>query len=615
MSTLLRRPAVYALIAAGTFAVLLAALWLGGGWPQPEIPGLPSPGPVTSFGLPIVRVVHDACAVATIGLLLAAVALANGADTRRHLTRLAGQWALAWAATAVVTQVLTLSDLLGLPVGEALESGFLINFSTEVPQGEAFLIVTLITLVIAAATTLTLGPAGRALLLALAVFAVLPPAYVGHSASAADHNLAVSSLMLHIAGVTLWVGGLFALVIALRRSDDLPAAVGRFSALALCAFVAVGFSGAVNAWIRIGDLGELWQSRYGLLVLGKLAALAALGWFGLRHRRRTIVALEAGTTSRPFLRLATAEVGVMACTLGLAVALSRTPPPDAGSAHSSHELLGYTLRPFTLGRLITEIRPDPIVILAVAGLAVAYVLGARRWAGGSWPAGRAVAALAGLAVLLYATAGGIAAYGPAIFSVHALQYALVGTLAPALIALSAPLVPLREVWTPLRAAAEGPRARALTHPWAAFGLYAAPYLIFYAAGLFEPAQESLAVRLAVWVVLFTTGTWFFCVALGLDPLPRAIGPLQRMLMLAGALAVQAWMAVVFLAGPVQGRDWYDDLALPWAPDRAADQLRGAALGPGVAAVTIAALLVVLAARRRGAARRVAAEEPAAATRP
>ncbi|GII66037.1 copper resistance D precursor [Sphaerisporangium krabiense] len=612
MSTLRRRPAVYAIIAAGTFAVLLAALWLGGGWPQPDIPGLPSPGPLTSFGLPIVRVVHDACAVATVGLLLAAVALAGGSDDRRRLTRIAGQWALAWAATAVVTQVLTLSDLLGLPIGEALESGFLINFSTEVPQGEAFLIVTLITLVIAAATTLTLGPLGRALLLALAVFAVLPPAYVGHSASAADHNLAVSSLMLHIAGVTMWVGGLFALVLALRGSDDLPAAVRRFSALALCCFVAVGFSGAVNAWIRIGDLSELWQSRYGLLVVGKIVALVALGWFGLRHRRRTIAALEAGTASRPFLRLATAEVGVMACTLGLAVALSRTPPPGAGSAHSSHELLGYTLRPFTAGRLITDIRPDPIVILAVAGLAVAYLLGARRWAGGSWPAGRVVAALVGLAVLLYATAGGLAAYAPAIFSAHALQYALVGTLAPALIALSAPLVPLREVWTPLRAAVEGPQARALTHPWAAFGLYAAPYLIFYAAGLFEPAQSSLAVRLAVWVVLFTTGTWFFCVALGLDPLPRAIGPLQRMLMLAGALAVQAWMAVVFLAGPVQGQDWYEDLALPWAPDRAADQLRGAALGPGVAAVTIAALLVVLAVRRRVAARRVASDAPVAA---
>ncbi|MEU9888492.1 cytochrome c oxidase assembly protein [Sphaerisporangium sp. NPDC051011] len=609
MSSLRRRPAVFALIVVGAFAVLLAAMWFGGGWPQPEIPGLPSPGLLTSLGLPLVRLVHDACAVVTVGMLLAAVALASDADAKRAITRTAGQWALAWAVTAVMTQVLTLSDLLGLPVGEALESGFLLTFSTEVPQGEAFLLVTLITLLIAAATTLSLGPAGRATLLALAVFAVLPPAYVGHSASAADHNLAVSSLMLHIGGVTLWVGGLFGLVTALRRSKDLLPAVRRFSALALCCYIAVGFSGAVNAWIRIGGLAELWQSRYGLLVLGKLVALVALGWFGLRHRRRTITALETGAISRPFLRLAFAEVGVMALTIGLAVALSRTPPPRAGSAHSSHELLGYTLRPFTAGRLLIETRPDPIAILAVLGLAAAYLLGVRRWtaAGGTWPAGRMVAALAGLAVLLYATAGGVAAYGPAVFSLHALQYALVGTLVPALIALSAPLVPLREVWTPLRRASESDAAQRLSHPWVALGLYAGPYLIFYAVGLFEPAQSSLAVRLAVWTVLLLTGTWFFCVVLGLDPLPRAIGAGTRMLTLAVALVVQAWMAVVFLAGPVLGQDWYDQLKLAWAPDRASDQVLGALLGPALAAATMVVLLGVMAVRRRGAPRRMSAD--------
>jgi putative copper export protein len=263
MTSLRRLPAVFVLVVAAALAVLVLAMWFGGGWPRPEILGLPSPGTLTTLGLPVVRVVHDICAVATVGILLAAVALAGDAASQREITRSAGPWALGWAASAALTQILTLSDLLGLPVGEALESGFLPTFSVEVPQGQAFLLVTLLALVIAAAATLPIGPWGRASLLALAIFAVLPPAYVGHSASAADHNIAVSSLMLHIAAVTVWVGGLFGLVTRLRGSEALAPAVRRFSALALCCYVAVGGSGLVNAWIRLGAPAEIWRRSGG----------------------------------------------------------------------------------------------------------------------------------------------------------------------------------------------------------------------------------------------------------------------------------------------------------------------------------------------------------------
>jgi cytochrome c oxidase assembly factor CtaG/putative copper export protein len=646
-----RRSAVIVLIVVAAFAVLVLAMWFGGGWPRAEIPGLPSPGMLTTLGLPVVRVVHDVCAVATVGILLAAVALAGDAGSRREITRAAGPWALAWAASAALTQILTLSDLLGLPVGEALGSGFLPTFSIEVPQGQAFLLVTLLAVVIAVATTLPVRTWGRVLLLALAIFAVLPPAYVGHSASAADHNIAVSSLMLHIAGVTLWVGGLFGLVTQLRRSQGLAQAVRRFSALALCCFVAVGVSGMVNAWIRLGSPSQVWQSRYGLLVLGKLVALVALGWFGWRHRRTTIAALETTTTvetdatapettttvetdavagtlpgsppalatagtpagSRPFLRLATGEIGVMACAIGLAVALSRTPPPQEGAPHAQHELLGYSLPPFTPWRLLTEMRLDPIVILAVVGLGVAYLVGVRRLAGGgeSWPLGRTVAALAGLLVLLYAAAGGVSAYAPAMFSMHALQYAMLGTFGPALLALGAPLAPFQEAMPLVRRAANTPVAVKLTHPLVALALYAVPYLLLYVTGLFEPAQSSLAVRLLTEIVVVVTGTWFFCVALGLDPLPRAISPVVRTRMLMGALAVQAWVTLVFLAGPIQGQGWYDVLAITWVPDRVADQQAGAALGVGLAVVTIVALLVIMLVWRRGARRRLLSRDASA----
>ncbi|MEO3810590.1 cytochrome c oxidase assembly protein [Sphaerisporangium sp. B11E5] len=594
-----RRPAVYALMAAGAVLVLVLALWFGGGWPGTEIPGLPTPGTLTTLGLPVVRVAHDICAAVTIGVLLAAAAFGGTPGERRRITRAAAPWALGWAATAGLTLLLTLSDLLGLPMGEALDSGFLPTFTLDVPQGQAFLLVGVAALLVAVASLLPVGRAWRVVLLAVAVLAVLPPAYVGHSASAADHNIAVSSLMLHIAAMALWVGGLFALV-ARRGGDDLGTAAHRFSALALCCFAAVGFSGLLNAWVRLGSISAFWDSRYGLLVIAKMAALAVLGWFGYLHRGRTLAALRSGAGSRPFLRLATGEIAVMAGTLALAVALSRTPPPRADEVHGQHELLGYVLPPLTSGRLFTEVRPDPILILAVLGVAAAYLLGVRRLTrdGVTWPLGRTVAALAGLLVVLYAAAGGAAAYGPAVFSVHAAQYALLGTVGPALFALGAPLAPLRAA-APLAAAALTGRAAArAAHPLVATAVYAVPYLVLYVTGVFEATQSSLAVRLASQLVVVLTGAWFFFVAFAVDPLPGGSTTEVRTMMIIGALATQAWIALVLFTGPIQGQDWYAALALPWAPDRFADQGTGVLTGPVVAAVTILALYGLVSLRRR-----------------
>ncbi|TQS19349.1 cytochrome c oxidase assembly protein [Microbispora sp. KK1-11] len=602
------RGVVVPAVAATAFAVLALALWFGGGRPQPAIQGLPSPGALTVWGLPVVRLVHDLCAAATVGVLLAAVVLAPARG--RALVRAAGAWALGWAASAAVTEVLTLSDFLGLPPGGALRSGALPAFLFHIPQGQAFLTVTLAALAIAAGSLLPNGPLLRLTLLAVALLAVLPPAYVGHSASAADHNLAVLSLMAHVAAVALWTGGLYALVAHLRAAPGLTVAVRRFSTLALGCFAAVGASGALNAWVRLGSLPLLWQSRYGLLVLAKIAALAVLGWFGWRHRRGTIEAMDSGGARAPFLRLACGEIAVMAGTLGLAVALGRTPPPATETAVHEHDALGYALPPLTPGALVTEVRPDPIALLLLAAALAAYLSGVRRLSrapgdGEGWPAARTASWLAGLVVVGYATSGGVAAYAPALFSAHAAQYALLGAVGPVLLVFGAPVT----LWRRARPDADpvgGPAGRALSHPVTALAVYALPYPALYLTGLFGYAQPSLALRLAAQTVVTVTAVLFLAVAAGADPLPRAIRPQVRAWMLAGAIAVRAWTGLVVLAGPPQAPIWYAALGLPWAPDRASDQRLGALLGTGVTVAVLAGLLALLLARWRAARRRTAA---------
>ncbi|MBO3749622.1 bifunctional copper resistance protein CopD/cytochrome c oxidase assembly protein [Streptosporangiaceae bacterium NEAU-GS5] len=610
-----RRALAAAGVLAAAFAVILLALWFGGGKPQPTIPGLPSPGTLTSVGLPLVRLVHDLCAVATVGSLLTAVLLAGDVATAGLLTRFAGRWAIGWALSAACTEILTLSDFLGIPMDQALRSGVLPTFLFYIPQGQAFLAVTVAAVVIAIGAFLPLAAWGRAILLGLAVLAVLPPAYVGHSASSADHNLAISSLMMHIAGVTLWVGGLLGLLLFVRRSAGPAVVVRRFSALALCCFIAVGYSGVINAWIRIGDLSALWESRYGVLIDAKVVALVALGWFGWRHRRTTIAALETSTGAAPFLRLAAGEVTVMAATIGLAVGLSRTAPPTpADTLEHEHALLGYVLPELQPHNLFAEVRPDPIALFAVVGAAVAYLVAVRRLArqGEGWPVFRIVCWMAGLVVLLYGLAGGIAAYAPAVFSLHAVQFALLAAVGPALLVFGAPLTLYQLAYPPRGNRADSGAGRAVTNPLVAFGLYALPPITLYVIGLFEPAQSSLAIRLAVQTFVIAAALLFFTVAMGIDPLPRVIAAATRIRMLLAAAVLEAAIALFLLAGPDQGTLWYSLLTLSWAPERSHDQHVGALLGPGLTIVTIAVLAVILWRRWQGARRRLSAATSTAA---
>lgn len=296
---------------------------------------LADPGPATTSGLPLARYLQDLLGVLVVGCaLVAAIASGPGGDDlRAGARRLLGPTATGWGVVTLLVYQLTASDLSGRPLPLVLTAQVQGAF-VSLPQARAQLLVVLAAVVLAVASRLAVasGPAASRVLLVLATAALVPPAFVGHSASAEDHELAVASVAVHLAAGALWVGGLAVLavlVLADRRvgADRARPTLASFSTLALWSVVVIGVSGLLNGSLRVTSVDALLGSTYGLLLVAKAVLLVVLVGFGWWHRRRSLAGMAGPGGRSAFLRLVVAELLVMVLTVAAAVVLSRTPPP------------------------------------------------------------------------------------------------------------------------------------------------------------------------------------------------------------------------------------------------------------------------------------------------
>ncbi|GAA3579456.1 cytochrome c oxidase assembly protein [Nonomuraea rosea] len=544
--------------------VLVVALRFGGGIVETEIAGLPSAGPFTDWGLPVARFCVNLCAVGCLGTLLAAAVLAPATSPESAgCTRAAGWWALGWAASAAMSYLLTVSSIIPMPLADLLAFRELLSFGASSPQAQAMLLVLALATVLVPLTLLPRVPGW--VRLATAAFAILPPSYVGHAASSGDHDLAVSALLSHVLAVSIWVGGLAAVLVHFRRSGDLALVLARFSTIALCCFAAVAVSGLAGAWARLNTPADLYQSRYGQLLLAKVAVLAVLGWFGWTHRRRTVARAQERSVRHTFARLAAGEVVVMTAAMGLAAALSRTPPPVSAGGHGD-QALGYDLAPFTLGALFTEVRPDPAVLLLLALPAIGYLLGVRRLA--SWPTSRTLAWYAGLALIAFVLVGGADGYARAMPSVQAVQHVVLSVVAPVLLCLGAPVTLVSRATTATSQYGNvGERLLAWrgTHPALLLAACTLPGLLLYGTAWLPWSLSAHGPHLLTGLLFLLTGLLTFWVAAGVDPLPRPFPPAARGWLLAVVTVVQLALGAALLLGPPVAAGWYVVAAPAGAP--------------------------------------------------
>ncbi|MGW4729744.1 cytochrome c oxidase assembly protein [Streptomyces shenzhenensis] len=574
----------------GSLVATLAAVWAGGGVAA-AIPGIPDAGALTTWGLPLARTLADAGAVATVGALLLVVALLPGGrnltGTQLRYVTWAAVAAAGWALASAAALVLTLSDLFAQPVGDVAAADVLADFVTTDVQGRSYaLMIGVAGLIATVCAGLTTARWARlALLLALA--GVLPPAFSGHSAASGNHDAAVVSLALHLWGVVVWVGGLvFVLIAAARRERGAADAVRRFSPLAAWALLAVAAGGMVSAIVRLPSPTDLFTSRYGLLLVGKVLALAALAGIGWWHRRRTLPALREGRR-RAFVRLAAGELLLMAAALGLAVGLSRTPAPGAGDASltPSEELLGFPMPPalgdFPWTPLFTRWHFDPLFAFGTAAAALLYLAGVRklRRRGDKWPAGRTISWLLGLAVTVCATMSGLAVYGKVMFSVHMGQHMILAMTVPILLVLGAPAtLALRAMPAAPRGEPDGPRelllkllhsryVQMISQPVVASVLFIGSAFAVYHTSLFETLMRSHLGHLFMLVHFLAVGLLFFWVIIGIDPGPRRPPHLGRLFALILTMPFHSWFSISLMSSTALiGEGWWSLLERPWIAD-------------------------------------------------
>ncbi|MGI5128835.1 cytochrome c oxidase assembly protein [Pseudonocardia sp. CA-107938] len=593
------------LVLAAAIAVLVAAAIVAGSGARPLVAlGLPDPGELTTVGLPAVRALSEISMVLTIGALLLAAFLVPPQRSGYldvagfRAVRVASWTAAVWAVAALALVPLNVADALGRPVTDVLDLGLLVQLVPRLSAGAAWTLTAVIALVVLAGARTVLSWGWTVVLFALAVAGPLPVTFTGHSATGGAHDVASNSLVLHVLAASLWVGGLAAVVVlaAARGSDRataLATAVPRFSRLALACWIVLAFTGVVNTLVRI-PLFALFGSFYGLLILLKVVALLVLGGMGALHRRSTVDAAAGGSTSA-LVRLAGVEVLIMAATVGLAVALGRSAPPDTGEGRPSRTevVIGYDLPgPPDLGTLLFAWRFDLILGSAAVLLAVTYLLGVRRLRkrGDTWPVGRTVVWLIGCAVLLIGTSSGIGAYAPAMFSVHMAQHMILAMLVPILLVLGGPVtLALRALPVAGRDGPPGPRewllagvhstaARWLTHPLLTLVLFVGSYYALYFSGLFALALREHWAHVAMNLHFLAVGVLFFWPLIGIDPAPRRLPPAARLGIVFVSVPFHAFFGIALMMNKtVIGGDFYRTLGLPWVLDPLRDQQLGGGL--------------------------------------
>ncbi|MFD3309902.1 copper resistance CopC/CopD family protein [Streptomyces sp. NPDC058694] len=99
-----------------------------------------------------------------------------------------------------------------------------------------------------------------------------------HASAGIQVPLAMTSSVLHLLAMAVWLGGLAALLTTLHRSEALlsAASVARFSRLAFASVAVLVVTGVYQSWRGLGSWDALFDTSYGQILVAKACAVVLL---------------------------------------------------------------------------------------------------------------------------------------------------------------------------------------------------------------------------------------------------------------------------------------------------------------------------------------------------
>jgi len=508
-----------------------------------------------------------------------------------------------WAITSFFHIILTLGNILGGSISSAFDSTTLRSFLTQIDLGRFLFAQTVLAAGISLWFRFIRTTLQSVVTLAISLLALALPLFQSHSASAGSHALAIGSLVVHVIALALWVGGVFA--IALLSDADRIIALPRFSQLALWAAIAVVISGVANAWARL-DFSEAWSTSYARIIILKALLTSVLIAIAFINRRELA---KSDKTGWPFLRkLIAIEALLMTLILILGSWLSGAQPPSDGELSTSPAIsvVGFeapAAPSFT--RILTLYDPDALMIALLVTLVALYIKGVAvlKKRGDSWPVGRTISFALGIAAIDLATSGGLGVYALFSFQYHMIAHMVLGMLAPIGLVLGAPITlalrTLPQGRTPdergvrgtLLAALHSRYSGVITNPVVALALFDGSLFVLYFTDLFGNLMQNHAGHLFMNIHFMLAGFLFFHVIIGIDPNPRRIPHIVRMVMLFAAMSIHAFFAIALLAtSTLIDGGYYASIQTPWVTDLLADQHAAGSIAWGMGELPIIAAL-------------------------
>ena len=510
---------------------------------------------------------------------------------RRPLPALSALWVL----LSIGNLLSTLADLFDSDLVSMIDVNTVRSYVTQTSLGRLQLIQVVAALVLLIGSKLIRKTGGSFLLYLFAVIGVSAPILQSHTSQAGSHGLAIGSLMIHVIAISSWVGAVVSLLFMDTQARELV--LRRVGVIATWSLVAIILTGATSSLLRLG-LSSDWFTPYGLLIFLKLSLLAMVALIASKIRANISES-----------KLISFEVVTLLVIVSIGSILSRVTPIDESAYQYDRvrELVGVSM-PDTpnWSRLFFEYEADALILGALVFATALYIRGvvvlARR--GDKWPVGRTIAFAIGISLLDYSTSGGLGLYAIFSFKYHMIAHMVLSMIAPIFLILSAPItLALRTLPIGRNDSERGIRGWLIeslhsrftaiwTHPLVALALFDGSLFTLYFTPLFGELMSSHIGHLFMNFHFIAVGLLFFHVIVGIDPNPRRVHHLIRVVILLGAISIHAFFSIALQASNtlIDG-GYYQSLGRTWDADLLADQKAGASFGWAMGEIPIVIALI------------------------